>query len=124
MTVSGFATTYYAARRGGGQIYKTIDGGATWSPSNAGLPAGAEVYKIAIDCFGTTTPTRCVDHGLLYAATSAGLYRSTDAGAHWALAGLEGKVVRGVTVEPDHAVGSAPQVFVAVDDPVGICARR
>lgn len=122
-TFTTFATTYYAALRGGGQIYKTTDGGASWAPSNAGLPAGAEVYKIAIDCFATTTPTRCADHGLLYAATSAGLYASTDAGAHWALAGLEGKIVRGVTVDPDHAVGAAPRIFAAVDDAVAIYQR-
>jgi hypothetical protein len=119
-TFTSFATTYYAALRGGGQIYKTTDGGATWAQSNAGLPAGAEVYKLAIDCFGTTSPTRCADHSLLYAATSAGLYASTDAGAHWALAGLEGKIVRGVTLEPDHPAGIAPRIFVAVDDAVAI----
>lgn len=123
-TFTGFATTYYAALRGGGQAYKTSDGGASWGESNLGLPAGAEVYKIAIDCFGTTSPTRCVDPQLLYAATSTGLYRSTDGGAHWALAGLEGKAVRGVTLEPDHAVGTAPRIFVAVDDPVGIYQKR
>lgn len=118
--VGTFATTYYAALRGGGQIYKTSDGGLTWAPSNAGLPAGAEVYKIAIDCFATTVATRCADPTLLYAATSAGLYRSADAGAHWALAGLEGKAVRGVAVEPDHAVDVAPRVFAAVDDAIAI----
>src|SRR5262249_10727179 len=69
-THAGFATTYYAALRGGGQVYKTTDGGGTWVQSNAGLPAGAEVYEIAIDCFATATAAQCQDHTLLYAATS------------------------------------------------------
>jgi hypothetical protein len=123
-TVTGFATTYYAALRGGGQIYKTGDGGATWTQSNVGLPAGAEVYKIAIDCFSTAQVTppasRCANSALLYAATSAGLYVSIDAGAHWTLAGLEGRAVRGVTLEPEHAMDAPPRIFVAVDDAVGI----
>lgn len=124
-TVSGYARTYFAALRGGGQVYKTIDGGESWSRANAGLPDGAEVYKIAIDCFSAASPVncpgcRCVDPGLLYAATNAGLYRSTNGGATWALAALGGKVVRGVTLQGEHPVGTLPRVFVGVDDAVGI----
>jgi hypothetical protein len=40
--------------------------------------------------------------------------------AHWALAGLEGQIARGVTLEPDRAVGVAPRICVAVDDAVAI----
>lgn len=120
---TGYATTYYAALLGGGQVYKTLDGGETWTQSNAGLPAGAEAYKVAIDCFSPVTPQRCANSRLLYAATSMGLFRSADAGAHWAPAGLAGKAVRGVALEPEHAVGSAPRIFVGVDDAVGIYER-
>jgi len=117
VTASGFATTYYAALRGGGQIYKTSDGGATWSLRNTGLAAGAEVYVIAIDCFSGTTASMCQDHTLLYAATSAGLYRSSDAGDHWTLDGFAGQVVRAVALHP---TASPPQLLVGVDDAVGI----
>jgi hypothetical protein len=113
-TSSGSATTYYAALRGGGQIYKTTDGGVRWNRSNAGLPSGAEVYAIAIDCFSGTT---CQNHTLVYAATSVGLYKSTDAGAHWTLDGFDGNTVRAVALHP---TASPPQLLVGVDDAVGM----
>jgi hypothetical protein len=116
-TSSGSANTYYAALRGGGQIYKTIDGGMTWSQSNAGLPPGAEVYVIAIDCYSTVAPGMCGDPTLLYAATSAGLYKSTDAGAHWTIDGFEGQVVRAAAIHP---TATPLQMLVGVDDAVGL----
>lgn len=123
--VGGYATTYYAGLRGGGQIYKTTDAGESWAQRNTGLPAGAEVYALAIDCsqFRDGFPNLCVDHERLFAATSMGLYTSSDGGAHWALAGLEGKSVRAVTVIPDHPEGTAPRIFVGVDDASGIYQR-
>jgi hypothetical protein len=117
-TRSGYATTYYAALRGGGQIYKTTDGGATWIQNNVGLPAGAEVYTIAIDCFAAVTAAQCQDHTLLYAATSAGLYKSTDAGATWKLDGFEGQAVRAVALDPVPAT-NPPHRFIGVDDAIG-----
>lgn len=124
-TVGGFASTYYAALRGGGQLYKTTDGGEHWVRSNTGLPAGAELFSLATDCQRVVSgfPNLCNDHDLLYAATSLGLYRSTDAGASWTLAGLEGKVVRGVAVLTDHPVGTRARVVAAVDDDVKIYQR-
>jgi len=116
-TSSGSATTYYAALRGGGQIYKTSDGGLTWSQRNTGLAPAAEVYAIAIHCFSGTTAPTCQDHNLLYAATSVGLYRSDDAGAHWTLDGFEGQAVRAIALDPS---ANPPQRLVAVDDAVGI----
>lgn len=123
--VGGYATTYYAAVRGGGQIYKTTDGGETWIQSNVGLPAGASVFSLALDCSRVVAgfPNLCNNHELIYAATSAGLYRSTDAGATWALAGLEGKAARAVALPGDHPAGTAPRVMVGVDDAVGLYQR-
>jgi hypothetical protein len=120
--VGGFAATYYAALRGGGQLYKTTDGGEHWAKRNIGLPAGAEVYSLASDCQRVVSgfPNLCNNHDLLYAATSLGLYRSTNAGASWTLAGLEGKSVRGVTLVNDHPTGTAPRVIVGVDDAIKI----
>lgn len=128
LNVSGWATTYYVALRGGGQIYKTIDGGLSWAQSNAGLPSGAEVYMIAIDCYanqaGLTPPaTRCANSSLLYAATSAGVYESIDAGSSWTLHGLEGAEVKSVALQPQHALGVAPRMFVGVEDAIGIYER-
>ncbi|HEY1812016.1 MAG TPA: hypothetical protein VGG74_06635 [Kofleriaceae bacterium] len=108
-SVTTYASTMYAALLGGSSIYKTVDGGATWAASNTGLPANVEVFAIAIDCgeaaSGATT-AQCANDNLLYAATSTGIYRSTDAGAHWAIDGLEGSVVRAVAIEAEHPVAT------------------
>ena len=116
-TSAGSANTYYASLRGGGQLYKTIDGGLSWQQRNTGLPPGAEVYVVAIDCYSIAPLNLCPDPDLLYAATSAGLYKSTDGGEHWAIDGFEGQTVRAVAIHPT----AAPmQVLVGVDDAVGI----
>lgn len=115
--VSGSANVYYTALRGGGQIYKTTDGGASWTTRNTGLPAGAEVYTIALHCFSGTAAPTCHDPNLVYAATSAGLYRSNDGGGHWEVDGFAGKAVRAVTLSPTQ---DPPHLFVGVDDEVGI----
>ena len=101
-SVGTYASVMYAALLGGASIYKTTDGGATWAPSNTGLPSGVDVYSIAIDCPATTNgvvSALCPNDQLLYAATSAGVYKSIDAGATWKLDGLEGSAVRAVVTE-------------------------
>lgn len=105
----GVATsgTLYAALQGGGQVYKTTDDGATWVQSNSGLPAGALVNVITVVDSPAVT---------LYAATSNGLYISTDGAATWTLAGFAGRNVIAVTMDPTNAA----TVFVGVDDDVGV----
>lgn len=61
-------------------IYKTIDGGETWTKLSGGLPGG-ELGRIGID----VSP---VNPDYIYAVVEAGdkkggIYRSTDAGASW-----------------------------------------
>lgn len=110
----GYATTYYAALMGGSSIYKTTDGGANWAPSNTGLPTGAKVYAITMDCqFGGA----CNNNGntKLWAATDVGIYASLDSGAHWAIAGLKGQDVRSIQVIPS-ATNSTPGVIAATSD--------
>ena len=83
-------TTLYAATSQGGTpqgvsgVFKTTDGGASWSPVNTGLtcasafPGGAPfacpVSELALD---PRTPTT------LYAGTSDGVFKTTDGGASW-----------------------------------------
>jgi photosystem II stability/assembly factor-like uncharacterized protein len=68
----------YAGTQKGEGVFKSRDGGETWSPSGAGLPKtppGYSVFCLAID------PRR---PAILYAGTlSFGLYKSTDGGASW-----------------------------------------
>jgi len=65
-------------------VFRTSDGGASWTPSNSGVSAvflpdpdpefGQCVHKVAQD---PVTPDR------LYLQNHWGVYRSDDAGAHW-----------------------------------------
>ncbi|TEU12953.1 MAG: hypothetical protein E3J21_19840 [Anaerolineales bacterium] len=67
-------------------LYKTTDGGDTWLVINDGLPGRAgpcpsffsttieHIYALAVD------PT---DSQIVYAATSEGLYKTTDGGESW-----------------------------------------
>lgn len=69
------ATIYAGTINGTGSLYKTTDGAGHWIPSNAGLPAGTEVYDISID------PD---DSDRIYIATDNGIFESVDAAAGWA----------------------------------------
>ena len=55
-------------------IYRTRDGGKTWTEISAGLPAGSYVNAVRED------PVR---KGLLYAGTETGVFVSFDEGEHW-----------------------------------------
>jgi len=56
-------------------VYKSTDGGATFTEISSGLPAGSIVYSLAIHPTNTT---------IIYAGTSSGgIYRSTDSGDSW-----------------------------------------
>ena len=71
-------------------LFVTNDGGFTWHSLNNGLPALA-VYSLAIDPVHPAT---------LYAATSAGLYRSFDSGATWTQLFPAAKIARQVILDP------------------------
>jgi len=65
-------------------VFKTTDGGVSWSPANSGLPATgfgntASVLKLVLD---TKSP------GTVYAASQAGLFRTRDGGVSWSVTGL------------------------------------
>src|SRR5262249_4669973 len=81
------ASTVYVALdflEGFGGVFKSTDGGASWTASDSGLPIGTfgpyAVRLLAID------PQ---DHSTLYAITSyatpsgASIFKTTDGGANW-----------------------------------------
>jgi len=55
-------------------VFRSADGGSTWTAASGGLPAGADVTALVAPAPGT-----------LYAALTRGgkVFRSTDGGAHW-----------------------------------------
>ena len=105
--------TLYAATGGG--VLKSTDGGANWSAANSGLSAisvnGTTNYAattVAIDPQNTST---------VYAATGAGVFRSTDEGANWSAvnSGLTTFAVAALAVDPQNPntvyAGTAGGVF-------------
>jgi photosystem II stability/assembly factor-like uncharacterized protein len=82
----------YAAFRSEG-VFKTIDSGASWTPTNAGLPVGAEFRDLALDPNASAS--------LFVAVAGHGIYRSNDGGASWGSAngGLTGEVLS-LAVDP------------------------
>ena len=57
-----------------GRLYKSTDGGASWTRTDAGLAASFGVQKVLV------SPARSQ---VVYAASFGVLFRSADAGAHW-----------------------------------------
>ena len=93
-------------------LYVTNDGGLTWRLLNHGLTA-TYINSLAID---PTSPST------LYAATSSGLYKSTDAGANWTQLLPSATVGYTVTIDPTRSstvyvtyttAGSGPYMFLA-----------
>jgi len=63
----------YAGATDGGGIRKSLDGGRSWRPMNAGL-SSLHVNAVIVDPVNPVT---------LYAATARGVFRSLDGGATW-----------------------------------------
>ncbi|BFM42578.1 hypothetical protein CFS9_12190 [Flavobacterium sp. CFS9] len=70
----GTGEANYSSTNGLG-VYKTINGGATWTVSNSGMG-----NRVVIDMLFLPT-----DNNTIIAATTQGMYKSTDAGANWTL---------------------------------------
>ena len=84
-------STLYAGTWGGG-VFKSADGGASWSAVNTGLPA-TDVYALVID---PATPST------LYAGTNGGVFKSTNGGAAWEAVntGLTNTYVPSLAIDP------------------------
>ena len=66
------STVYAAAQLDG--LWKSMDGGGTWSPARAGETGDAAVF-IGVEPLAPST---------VWVASNSGVFRSTDAGASWA----------------------------------------
>ncbi len=91
-------------------IYRTRDGGRTWTPIAAGIPVGSFVNVVRED------PER---RGLLYAGTETGVFVSFDDGDHWQglSNGLPNCSVRDISVRHgDLVIGTHGRSFWVLDD--------
>lgn len=81
----------YAGTRAGG-IFKSIDGGTSWSPALNGL-GGSEIRAIAVDATESSN---------VFAATNQDLFKSVDAGLNWSavVSPLTGRDVLSLAIDP------------------------
>jgi photosystem II stability/assembly factor-like uncharacterized protein len=91
---------YVGAQFGDG-IYKSIDGGQTWSQNNQGLPLFGDtippILSLAIDPTHPSTVWAGMQYG-------EGIVKSTDGGEHWQVKGLtEANFVDAIAVNPDNS---------------------
>ena len=99
--------TYYMGVSNG-EIWRTTNGGGIWTQASTGLPAGVWVNAITVD---TTNPARAI------AATSNGIFLTTDTGANWnSILGtganaLPTTAITGAVFDPNDANG----VFAVTD---------
>src|SRR5207249_11716904 len=93
-----------------GGVYKSTDGGGSWSPASTGL-GGGTIHSLAID---PQTPTT------LYAGTW-GIFKSTDGGGTWyeASAGLSRSSVSSLALDPQTPTppyaGASRCIFTSVN---------
>ena len=73
-------------------VLRSQDGGRSWEPVSAGMEDAA-VASVAV------SPGFAAD-GTLYAATSAGMFHSTDRGTTWQKFGLDGQEVSFLALSP------------------------
>lgn len=93
-------------------IFKSIDGGISWSPIQNNLPARGTVYSIAEDH---------VDRNLLFAGTEFGVYFSNTGGQQWIQlkGGMPTIAVRDIAIqkrENDLVLATFGRSFYVLDD--------
>ena len=73
----------------GSGLFKSIDGGDTWTEITQGLPGGKNIGRIGI-AIAPSDPTRM--YAIVDSATAGGVYRSDDAGESWLRVNAETRV--------------------------------
>ncbi|MGH9480357.1 MAG: WD40/YVTN/BNR-like repeat-containing protein, partial [Terriglobales bacterium] len=95
-------TVYPSSHEPGSGLYKSADGGSTWTHLTSGLPADPGRIGVAVAPADPNRVYAMVDAG----AKDGGLYRSDDAGATWKLMDNENRIwnrgwyFESITVDP------------------------
>src|SRR5437867_4925246 len=82
------SSVYAGTNRGG--VFKSTNGGTSWTAVNTGLPFNTIAQALAIDPVNTAT---------LYVGTTAGVFKSTNGGASWTVSLTSGDV-RALVIDP------------------------
>lgn len=77
----------YAQQTGGALV--SVDGGASWGPSNAGLPFNVQIPGVCVRP-GNPMEFFLADASPLWGGAPGGVYRSSDGGQSWAWSGYMG----------------------------------
>ncbi len=85
-----------------GQVYKTTDGGLTWSQVSVNLPNGLRILKLILDPSDVNTLYLFSGEGR-FATGPAHAFRSTDGGVHWTRIASGLGDVMDMAVSPDIA---------------------
>jgi photosystem II stability/assembly factor-like uncharacterized protein len=95
-----------------GLLLKSEDAGATWKPSNKGLPRGLAWFRdVVVDPF---RPSMVLLTNGFKAHQGGGIYRSLDDGSSWEL--IHNEILRGSAVKAGPASDASPLSHLAERD--------
>ena len=117
----GSATTLFACTPAGG-LFKTINGGTSWSPITDAI-AVLGATDLAIDPTNTNNMYLATGDGDAADARSTGIYKSVDGGVTWAATGLnfvtsQNKYLSRILIDPTSKkliAGGNAGIFTSVD---------
>ncbi len=106
--VPGNPAVYYIGTAGSG-VWKTVDGGQVWTC------VSDDVRLTGIGAVAVAPSRPDTVYVGASAGPTAGLYRSTDAGAHWDLVALQGHAVSSIVIDPHN-----PDLVMAAAGDTGV----
>ncbi len=85
----------YLSRNGAYSLFKSVDGGKSWSRIDSGPLTGQNVLVVTVDPQAPRTAPKTI-----YAGTAAGLFKSTNGGRTWRQTGYPPEIVFVIEIDP------------------------